>query len=212
MNPPPPPAVDEAVLALAGETVSLLSERPPGTALARLGRLLDAQLATAHREVFELCSLATLETWLTGHGALILGHDGDALLDARANAIDEDLDPSPQPTARTTAAELAAALDLAMYGVSDPPKAFQRHLRSFFDEIDVSGGLGTVRLLDAAPVDDRQPDHVRVCLWVTLFLAHDHYAACERPADAAAARSLFDRFRSATDRWYAERRRTLSDG
>ena len=213
----------EAVLwAIAVEAVVLIDEnvaRPPGSgvtpqpiagaALARLSRLLDTQLAAAQSdyEVFALCARAVVETWLTGHAALLLGERGAHLLDERATH------------GQTSLEYLARLLDDEMYGESARPKAFRRHLRSFFDEVDITGSEGStvwlVRYLDegAAPLvrtsprpSDRPADFVRVGLWVTLFLAHGYFDAIGERETAKAARALFDRLRLATDDFYSRRR------
>jgi hypothetical protein len=107
-----------------------------------------------------------------------------------------------------------------MYGESEKPKAFRRHLRSFFDEIDVGGAEGTPawlkRYIDDAGVaprvktsptmSDAPDDFVRVGLWVTLFLSHDYFAAIGDEVTAKQARALFDRLRAATDEFYSLRR------
>ena len=180
-----------------------------GSALARLSRLLDIQLGADQDEyeLLVLCAGAVAETWLTGHAALLLGDEGMKLLDERAI--------SGQPSLE----HLARLLDDTMYGRSEEPKAFRRHLRSFFDEIDIAGAQGTKVWLDryvdssarsrirASPAQSDAPvDFVRVGLWVTLFLAHDYFAALGDPATAKAARALFDRLRSATDDFYSRRR------
>ena len=180
-----------------------------GSALARLARLLRTQLDASQMdyELFALCARAAVETWLTGHAALLLGESGLQLLDQRM----VDGEPSLE--------HIATLLDRAMYGESDQPKAFRRHLRSFFDEIDLAGSEGTMvwlaRYVDAdepprlrtSPTTSDEPiDFVRVGLWVTLFLAHDYFAAIGDVETAKAARALFDRLRSATDDFYSRRR------
>lgn len=218
----PVPKPDAAVAPIARETVDFLERRAPtglseeprtersAGALARLGRLLDAQISSDSPEVIELCARATLETWLLGHALLVLDDEATNLLEERTAARHRDLGTAVGNTSTddirgVTLAELAAALDRAMYGVDDPPKAFQRHLRSFSDEIDVGGALGDLGRITQPSAPDRA-DHVRVSLWVTLFLAHDHHAASGRADDAATARALFDQLRSATDDWYRSRR------
>ena len=214
------------VRAIAHETVSFLATARPdaspaptpalrcsGAGLARLGRLLEMQLEVDRADVLVLTGRAVLEAWLGAHAAVLLGDEGVAMMNQRiaARRRDVGLDPTPGRGAEVPSlAELARRLDLALYGVADPPKAFQRHLRSFFDEVDVlaAEGPGHQRGTCAHP-GGRPDDHVRVSLWVTLFLAHDHFAAVDRPDDARRARSLFDRLRSATDRWYADRRATV---
>jgi len=204
----------EAVDLIDQNVVTPHESAPPttlvaGSALARLSRLLHTQLGAgqADYEVLALCARATVETWLTGHAALLLGESGMQLLDQRMS----DGQPSLEHIARL--------LDGAMYGESEQPKAFRRHLRSFFDEIDLAGSEGTMLWL-ARYVDDDDPplvktspsgsdepiDFIRVGLWVTLFLAHDYFAAIGEPETAKAARALFDRLRSATDDFYSRRR------
>jgi hypothetical protein len=213
---------DNLIRAIAQEGVALIDQNvvapresaPPvtlvaGSALARLARLLHTQLEASQTdyELFALCARAAVETWLTGHAALLLGESGLELLDQRM----VDGEPSLE--------HIAALLDRAMYGESEQPKAFRRHLRSFFDEIDLAGSEGTMvwlaRYVDAdgpprlrtSPTSSDEPiDFVRVGLWVTLFLAHDYFAAIGDVETAKAARALFDRLRSATDDFYSRRR------
>ena len=213
---------DILILAIAQEGVALIDQNvvapresaPPttlvaGSALARLARLLHTQLDASHTdyELFALCTRAAVETWLTGHAALLLGESGLQLLDQRM----VDGEPSLE--------HIAALLDRAMYGESEQPKAFRRHLRSFFDEIDLAGSEGTMvwlaryvdadeppRLRTSPTASDEPIDFVRVGLWVTLFLAHDYFAAIGDVETAKAARALFDRLRSATDDFYSRRR------
>ena len=213
---------DAPVDAIAHEAVALIDEyvtRPPkpgmtpqpiaGAALARLSRLLDMQLAAAQSdyEVFALCARAVMETWLTGHAALLLGERGAQLLEERATH------------GQTSLEDLARLLDDEMYGESERPKAFRRHLWSFFDEVDVTGAEGNTRwlvrylddgavpLVRTSPRPSNQPaDFVRVGLWVTLFLAHGYFDAIGEQETARAARALFDRFRLATDDFYVRRR------
>src|SRR5688572_2058300 len=134
------------VRAIAAEAVVLIDEnvvrpnkRPTpaslvaGPALARLARLLDMQLRAGEGdyELLALCAGAATETWLTGHAVLLLGEVATPLLDQRANGGPVSL------------AQLARLLDDTMYGESEQPKAFRRHLRSFYEEIDVAGSQGT---------------------------------------------------------------------
>jgi hypothetical protein len=189
--------MDDLVRTLAHDTTALIDERvnrsAPGKssqmvardALARLGDLLHTELITSERdhELFVRCAHAAMEAWLTGHAALVLGAAGGRLLEGPHSFE-----------------HVAHLLDDATYGASERPKAFRRHLRSFYDEIDVAG----VRSL-ALPAD-RPIDFVRVGLWVTLFLCHDYFAAIGDPATAREARALFDRLRGATDEFYAGRR------
>ena len=214
-------SIEAQIRQIAGEAVVLIDEkvvRPiatthtpvvlGGAALARLARLLHVQLdATADDyEVLALCARAAIETWLTGHAAVLLRADAAALLDQRA-------------TNDVSLEDLARRLDVAMYGESDKPKAFRRHLRSFFDEIDVAGSEGTPRWLDRYLDDmpvasvtrspratDNPIDFIRVGLWVTLFLSHDYFAAVDDAVTAKQARALFDRLRAATDEFYSLRR------
>ena len=207
-------AIGDEAVALIDQNVVGLHESPgpaslvAGSALARLARLLHTQLRATDTdyEVLALCARATIETWLTGHAALVLGEAGLQLLDQRA-------------TGQPSLEHVAQLLDDAMYGESERPKAFRRHLRSFFDEIDVAGSEGTMvwlaRYIDdgAAPrvrtsptPSDGSIDFVRVSLWVTLFLAHDYFASVGEAATAKAARALFDRLRSATDDFYSRLR------
>jgi hypothetical protein len=206
-------AADAVALIHAGVTIRSDTSTEPtavgGTALARLARLLEVQLATPRPddEVYALTARAVIETWLSGHAAVLLGDAGlDLLADREAGAL--------------TLEELARRLDVAMYGESEKPKAFRRHLASFFDEIDVGGTEGTrtwlaryrdsrdPRQITVAPSMTETPiDFIRVCLWVTLFLSHDYFAAVDDAVNAKAARALFDRLRAATDDFYYARRR-----
>ncbi|HUP71804.1 MAG TPA: hypothetical protein VM282_02040 [Acidimicrobiales bacterium] len=180
-----------------------------GSALARLSRLLSLHLGAGEGEyeLHALCACATVETWLTGHAALLLGEKGMQLLEERAT----DGQPSLE--------DLARLLDDTMYGQSEKPKAFRRHLRSFFDEIDIAGSEGSTiwlgryvddrkssRMKTSPTTTDEPIDFVRVGLWVTLFLAHDYFATVGDPVTATAARALFDRLRNATDDFYLRRR------
>jgi hypothetical protein len=213
---------EAVVRAIAVEAVVLIDEnvarptdpgvtRQPvaGAALARLSRLLDTQLAApaSDYEVFVLCARAVMETWLTGHASLLLGERGAQLLEERATQ------------GQTSLEYLARLLDEEMYGESPRPKAFRRHLQSFFDEVDISGSEGNtkwlLRYLDDGAVPlvrtsprptDHPADFVRVGLWVTLFLAHGYFDAIGERESAKAARSLFDRLRLATDDFYSRRR------
>jgi hypothetical protein len=206
-------AADSVALIQAGVTVRSDASTEPmavgGAALARLARLLEVQLAAPQPddEVYALSARAVIETWLTGHAAVLLGDAGlDLLAERDAGTLTLD--------------ELARRLDVTMYGESDKPKAFRRHLASFFDEIDVSGTEGTrtwlaryreardPRQIAVGPSMTETPiDFIRVCLWVTLFLSHDYYAAIDDAVNAKAARALFDRLRAATDDFYYTRRR-----
>jgi hypothetical protein len=180
-----------------------------GAALSRLARLLDNQLRAgeSNYEILALCARASIETWLTGHAALLLGESGMQLLAQRMTDAAPPLE------------HIAQLLDTVAYGESEQPKAFRRHLRSFFDEVDVAGSEGTMmwlaRYVDGdvparvrvSPLTSDEPiDFVRVGLWVTLFLAHDYFAAVGPPEAAKAARALFDRLRGATGEFYARRK------
>jgi hypothetical protein len=156
------------------------SQRVAREALAHLARLLEIQLSSPDidYEVVALSARTAMETWLTGHASLLLGEKRDQRIDGH-----------------TSWEDLARSLDDEMYGPSERPKAFRRHLHSFFDEVDIAS---------PTPVD-RPIDFVRVGLWVTLFLAHDYFAAIGEPATAHEARALFDRLRSATDDFYLSR-------
>ena len=217
------------MLRVAHDTVELLSTVPPmstgalttrglrvsAAALDRLGMLLDlqARVLTEQPDACRLLARAVLETWITGHAALLLDADGFALLQRRSEAATTGtIEPVP------TLVDLARALDQRMYGTADPPRAFQRHVASFSDEIDISGVEGTLAWFSATPGSTRATardawptghhmDHVRVCLWVVLFLAHDHYATAGAAEPARAARALFDRLRHLTDDFYAQRRK-----
>ena len=137
-------SIEAVIREIAYDAVALIDDRvvqpfdPPhesvlmgGAALARLARLVEVQLdATADEyEVLALSARAAIETWLTGHAVVLLGPDAAPWLDRRA-------------TGDVSLEDLARRLDVVMYGESDKPKAFRRHLRSFFDEIDVAGSEG----------------------------------------------------------------------
>jgi hypothetical protein len=215
-------SIEAVIRGIAGDAIALIGDRVGchregatestaigGAALARLARLLQTQLDATPRdyEVFALCARAVIETWLTGHTAVLLGDSGVELLAGRASGS-------------LTLEDLARRLDVAMYGESEKPKAFRRHLRSFFDEIDVDGTEGTPKWLaryreggtgfgiSSSPSSTDEPiDFIRVGLWVTLFLSHDYFAAVDDPVTAKDARALFDRLRAATDDFYYSRRR-----
>ncbi len=211
----------DPVLGVAADAVRLLAAPPSpardatarpgvrvaGEALHRLGGLLELQLGplAGSPDGLALVARAVLETWITGHAALVLGEAGEVALRERAAAL-----AASDGTRGPSLAALARSLDLAVYGAADPPKAFQRHVRSFFDEVDVAGVEGVITLFDppARPVDPpRHEDFVRVSLWVVLFLAFDHATAVGADDAARRARALFDRLRAATDEFYASRRR-----
>ena len=207
----------ETVESVAGQTVALLTSDPTARpiadpeltisrrALERLGALLRAERSAGEddRELLSLYGRAVLETWLTGHTALSLGQRGLDLLARRAQLLDSLIDPYPSGTLDLVddtvgLVHLARLLDLEMYGVADPPKAFQRHLTSFFEEIDVRGAEGTLESLGSGgpggSAGSRSAwsriDVIRVSLWVILFLAHDQFRADHRVQDAAQARRL----------------------
>ena len=214
-------SIETVIRAIAHDAVALIDEKVVqpfepthesvlmgGAALARLARLVEVQLdATADDyEVLVLCSRSAIETWLTGHAVVLLGADAAPWLDRRA-------------TGDVSLEDLARRLDVVMYGESDKPKAFRRHLRSFFDEIDVAGSEGKrdwlARYVDGGAISrvktspeatDDPIDFVRVVLWVTLFLSHDYFAAVGDQVTAKQARALFDRLRVATDDFYSLRR------
>lgn len=151
------------VRAIARESVALIDQNVStahgsstatllaGSALARLARLLDTQLNARVNdyELHALCARASIETWLTGHAALLLGEVGMQILDQRM----ADAQPSLEHIARL--------LDDAVYGESEQPKAFRRHLQGFFEEIDVAGSDGTMVWL-ARYVDGEASPRVRV--------------------------------------------------
>jgi hypothetical protein len=93
-----------------------------------------------------------------------------------------------------------------VYGAADPPKAFQRHLSSFFTEIDIGAADGTVAMAAATPPPARS-DVLRVSLWVVLFLARYYFDAIGDEELAGRAFGLFQRLRGATDGFYLERAR-----
>ena len=185
--------MDETVREIAHSAIALINRTIDGNsdatatphlvareALAHLARLLVAQLSSPDidRKAVADSARTAMETWLTGHASLLLGETGAQLLDGHASWE-----------------EIARSLDDEMYGPSERPKAFRRHLHSFFDEVDIASPTPTERPIDV----------VRVGLWVTLFLAHDYFAAIGEPATAQAARALFDRLRIATDDFYLRR-------
>jgi len=154
-------------------------------ALVHLASLLQADLSISDddHQLLPLRGRDAMETWLIGHASLLLGETGEQLRDGRRSHED-----------------IACLLDTAIYGASERPKAFRRHLRSFYDEIDITDER-------ASAVSTSRPiDFVRVVLWVTLFLCHDYFAAIGEPSTARDARALFDRLRNATDDFYARRR------
>jgi hypothetical protein len=209
-------AVAHDAIALIDECVVQVPVAAPqgivigGAALARLARLLQTQLEAASREyeLFVVCARAVIETWLTGHAFVLLG---PAALEYLAGRESGEL----------SLEDVARCLDAEMYGESDKPKAFRRHLRSFFDEINVRGSEGSVawlaryvddgevtRVKTSPTTTDEPVDFIRVSLWVTLFLSHDYFAAVGDPVTAKRARALFDRLRAATDDFYYSRGRT----
>lgn len=229
------PEAADSILAIATDAIRLLELPPPtcaggptaqwlvvsGDALARLAQLLDLQIRVLadYPDALRLVARAVLETWITGHTALVLGADGVELLERRSRDLHRrtfgaTAGPASDPDVPTLT-DLAKRLDAELYGASDPPRAFQRHVASFYDEIDISGVEGTVSLFSSvidlrdntapAPTDDHV-DHVRVSLWVVLFLAHGHLAAIGATDQARTARMLFDRLRRITDDYYAQRR------
>jgi hypothetical protein len=226
-----PDQPQDSVLAVAADAVRLLEVATPaaaspamsaeqqvsGAALGRLCALLDLQTRALadSPEGLGLIARGVLETWITGHAALLLGAPGVAQLQRRsaalrAQTVGRSSDTTSEGDAPTLT-DLARLLDRQAYGSVDPPRAFQRHVASFYEEIDISGVEGTVsRLTDTSAIGDvtstSHVDHVRVSLWVVLFLAHDHFAAIGSDETAAAARQLFDRLRRVTDDFYAQRR------
>ncbi len=227
--------VSDSILAVATDTIRLVALTPPecaggptaqwlivsGDALARLGQLLDLQTRALadNPDALRLVARAVLETWITGHTALLLGAEGIELLERRSRDLhDRTIGPNAMPARDSdvpTLTDLAKLLDSRLYGASDLPRAFQRHVASFYEEIDISGIEGTVSLFSGVidlrghtaptPTDDHI-DHVRVSLWVVLFLAHDHFAAMGATDQARTARTLFDRLRRITDGYYGQRR------
>jgi len=193
--------MDDMVRTLAREAVTLIEQRAivplsatpshlgARDALVHLASVLHTELTMSVDDdtQLRLCGRDAMETWLIGHASLVLGETTEQLRDGRRSHED-----------------IARLLDDAIYGQSERPKAFRRHLRSFYDEIDVAG----VRPTTAPP--DRPIDFVRVGLWVTLFLCHDYFAAVDEPSAAHEARAMFDRLRSATDDFYACRRSAVT--
>ncbi len=102
---------DEAVERIGREAVGLLAvvAPSPGTgrgealaavALRRLAVLLDAELraSDADGDLLLLYARAVAEAWLTGHAALLLGEDGERLLERRRRLVEAMADPrSPAP-------------------------------------------------------------------------------------------------------------------
>ena len=231
------PEASDSILAVATDTIRLLALAPPGCAggpiaqwlvvsgdaLARLGRLLDLQtrVLADNPDALRLVARAVLETLITGHTALLLGADGIEILERRSrDSHRRTIGPTAGATRDPdvpTLTDIAKRLDSQLYGASDPPRAFQRHVASFYEEIDISGIEGTVSLFSGVidlrdntaptptPTDDHV-DHVRVSLWVVLFLAHGHFAAIGATDQARTARMLFDRLRRITDDYYGQRR------
>ncbi len=227
---------DEAVERIGREAVGLLAvvAPSPGTgrgealaavALRRLAVLLDAELraSDADGDLLLLYARAVAEAWLTGHAALLLGEDGERLLERRRRLVEAMADPrSPAPpgdvgpdVAPVTLLDLASELDEHVYGRSDRPKAFERHLRSFFEEVDVRGADGTAAMLDAylerstdgAATGRERADVLRVSLWVVLFLSRYYFDAVGDTERANQAYGLFRRLREATAGLYQERSR-----
>ena len=222
-------AIARDAIALGKAAPSLLSSpltsddhRVSAAALARLAVLIELQ-SNADDGADELCCATArivVQTWIIGHSVLLLGEAGRAEVERHESATRAlVLGSVPGPTESApgpSLLDLARRLDAHVYGAIDPPRAFQRHVRSFYDEIDISGVEGTrSRLLaaSAGPAQVSRPtqvDYVRVGLWVLLFLAHDHYAAVGAIEHARSARALFDRLREATDAFYARRRQERS--
>jgi hypothetical protein len=221
---------DRVVLEVAERTIGLLVRReaPAATeprvsraALDRLAMLLRAELALGDDDesLLLLYARSVAETWLTGHATLLLGTRAAPLLRQRADFLRRSTDPRlaaaiPDPEA-VTLLGLARLLDARVYGVVEPPKAYQRHLLSFFDEIDITGAEGTVdALVNRAPpsatgesTGASRIDVIRVSLWVVLFLAHDEFDSVGDRERAQQARELFDQLRDATAGFYERRRK-----
>ena len=148
----------DSILAVATDTIRLLAAPPTraggptarwlsvsGDALFRLGQLLDLQtrVLAEYPDALRLVARAVLETWITGHTALLLGADGIELLERRSRDLHRrTIGPTAGPVSDPdvpTLTDLAKRLDAELYGASDPPRAFQRHVASFYDEIDIRG-------------------------------------------------------------------------
>lgn len=194
-------------------------QQASAAALTRMAELLEVQLG-APRDADDVRCLAArvvVQTWLFGHGLLLLGADieGDLARYERAARNDgsaRDAEPGvPADVDLPSLMAIARRLDAHTYGVADPPRAFQRHLTSFYDEIDISRvEVTSASLAETAPRSAARIDYIRVSLWVLLFLAHDHNATIGATAQARGARALFDRLREATDAFYAQRRQARS--
>jgi hypothetical protein len=218
----------QTVEELARQTIELLSSsrlspRPgdvggAAPALERLATLLHAELQ-AHDDETELLLLyarTVAETWLTAHVTLLLGQAGIELLRRRRLQLEALTDPrvAGDPgggACPVTLLDLARQLDEHVYGAADRPRAFQRHLRSFFEEIDVAGADGSAALLDAQ-VRERtsaatRADVLRVSLWVVLFVTRYYFDAVSDPERSAQTYALFERLRDATAAFYEERGR-----
>jgi hypothetical protein len=193
-------------------------QRSSAAALARLGRLLELQ-TNADDDATELLGVVArivVQTWITGHATLLLGPAVADDLDeheraTRALVLGSENEQLPHDSSPSLLA-MARRLDAHVYGATDPPRAFQRHVRSFYDEIDITGVEGT-RSRFAEPTGTSpasRTDHLRVSLWVVLFLAHDLYAAIGARDEALAARMLFDRLRRATAAFYERLRQERS--
>jgi hypothetical protein len=203
-------------------TPSAMEPRISRAALDRLAGLLRAELVLRDEDVtlLLLCARSVVETWLTGHATLLLGARATPLVRARADFLRRSTDPrveAANPDSEgITLLTLARVLDAHVYGVAEPPKAYQRHLLSFFDEIDIAGAEGTVDALtnSARPsatgefTSAPRRDVIRVSLWVVLFLAHDEFDSVGDRERAQRARDLFDQLRDATVGFY-ERRRSV---
>jgi hypothetical protein len=212
---------------LARQTIELLSSSlspRPGDegdvtpALQRLATLLRAELQAQEdeTELLLLYARTIVETWLTAHVALLLGPAGIALVQRRRLQLEALTDPrmagdqggGARPV---TLLDMARLLDEHVYGATDRPRAFRRHLHSFFEEIDVAGADGSAALLDRH-VRERasattRADVLRVSLWVVLFVARYYFDAVGNPERSAQTYGLFERLRDATATFYEERGR-----
>ncbi len=220
----------DAVDRVAGEALSLLAGVEPASAmdgarafaasaLQRLGALLNAELrAPPEDDDLRLrYARSVVETWLTGHASLLLGKDGWPVVehDPADPRAAPPLD-APPTVGFATLLHLARQLDEHVYGVTEPPKAFQRHLRSFFEEIDVrrvdrTRAVVDVRTEPGAGISgsrSARTDVLRVSLWVVLFLSRDYFDALGDVQRATQAYELFRQLRDATAAFYQERSRS----
>ena len=139
--------MDDMVRTLAREAVTLIEQRAivplsatpshlgARDALVHLASVLHTELTMSVDDdtQLRLCGRDAMETWLIGHASLVLGETSEQLRDGRRSHED-----------------IARLLDDAIYGQSERPKAFRRHLRSFYDEIDIEESVEGARFVEHA--------------------------------------------------------------